>query len=1081
MNNIITLESYIRNILVISVARDSPTNYFMNDLKSLRQLFADLNFDFSDAPVNQSTWSDSEKSAIADARIIAHKHSYKIYYLKTNSTSFKYLKTAASKIIKSNRGFCLVCSHNSDSFKWIFSLLSKTFSKSFNETRHLPIELRPHTNFSKPFIEFLDKIIIPEQSTSLSIFTTMSDAFDEFAIQIHDELTSNVFDALKILTIGIINNKKNHLPLTEASLSALREPTFIFLYRIMFTLYAEDREIFPVENPTYYKKYSMKYTKLDWLLKHSGKDLPEGAALSRLNSLFKLIANGSTDLGYDQNVLHMRSYFGRLFARDLYPLLEKWHISNEVLLKVIDLLTRTKDKHGNSFFLNYAGLETRHLGSIYERMLEYRLIINDNTIISLSDVQERKSHGSYYTPKLIVDYIVKQTIEPAIQTILQSTSIKESQIDKILSLKVLDPSMGSGHFLVGATNYLAGRICEIENNHDEYHYIDRKRDVVRRCIYGVDINPLAVDLAMVTLWLETLSVTKPLSFLSTHLKCGNSLVGSSFDILFDKQTTLAEFTKNQEYFKKCVRDFLAFETWEDDDSEIVRAKVSKYQKMRIAGTLWHDFKFLLDCKTAESFGVTIRDFGDYRAKIGEGSLCYSMSPAAEKARKLSQTHGFFHWELEFPALFYNLKGKRKKSCGFNIVIGNPPYGAKVTPDISKYLQARYNVGRDTAQCMIRLASNIIVEDGYNSFVVPKALTFANNWSEVRSLIRNRLKLLVDVGQLWHDVKLEQVIYVIHNKDSHTYMTGFKRNNALIVKTKIDIDQSSIFKILITAINNKELKLGLKIHSKCNMLNNFIDNSRGGTLQKKIQTHGDYPVLHGAQIQRYSINDDVQDYINKDDISTNNAYIESDSILVQNVIAHIKTPVDHIRIDASLPQKTNFIILDSINQLKINKSVNPHYILGLLNSKIINWYTYRFIFAKAIRTIKIDNPTTSKIPVTINNVNPIVNHVKKILDLNNELNKIYCKIQMLCQKHNYDICLTKLKALEVQKIYTLNQHFDTFVNVSLIETKLKKYANDIINIKYQILKINNELNHKFYNIYGLTASEINMIESSMPDF
>ena len=129
-----------------------------------------------------------------------------------------------------------------------------------------------------------------------------------------------------------------------------------------------------------------------------------------------------------------------------------------------------------------------------------------------------------------VDYIVKNSIEPLIESIIEKNPNRQTQIEKILSLKILDPAMGSGHFLVGAIEYVASRLCEIEFGEiPEQYYIERKRDVVRRCIYGVDINPLAVDLARLSLWLETLSSEKPLSFLSAHLKCGNSLIGTNIE------------------------------------------------------------------------------------------------------------------------------------------------------------------------------------------------------------------------------------------------------------------------------------------------------------------------------------------------------------------------------------------------------------------------------------------------------------------------------------------------------------------------------------------------------------------------
>ena len=591
----------------------------LKDKNSLRDLFRNLNFEYQSMVVNQTHWTSEEKKTIEDSEIIAKKHNYKIYYLKTNNDS-KYVKSIASKIIKSNYGMCCVCTHNPNGFKWIFSILSNTFSNSFNEIRHLPLEISPARGISNSFVKFLEKINVLNASNTELVRASISEAFDSFAIQIHDELTINVFEALKILSDGII--RYNKLDFTEKTLEMIREPIFIFLYRIIFVLYAEARSIFPVDDTIYNKTFSMEYVKQEWILK-TPEHLPQDSVHQRLKGLFKLIEKGSESLGYDRTQFFMRSYYGKLFDRDIHSNLEIWKISNQTLLSAINLLTRTRDKHGY-FLLDYYALETRHLGSIYERILEYQLTINNGKISSLVDVRERKTSGSYYTPKLIVDHIVEHTIGPLITQITKNTKSRASQINQIFDLKILDPAMGSGHFLVSAVNYVATRICQIENNDTEYNYVERKREVARKCIYGVDINPLAVDLAMVTLWLETLSSEKPLSFLSAHLKHGNSLVGSSISSIFDAQTTITEFEQEHQYFKESVIAFLAFES-DDNTPQIVKKKIHQYQNMRSKGTLYHDLKVLLDYKTSESFGNKISTLGDYRAKIGQGILDYSLN------------------------------------------------------------------------------------------------------------------------------------------------------------------------------------------------------------------------------------------------------------------------------------------------------------------------------------------------------------------------------------------------------------------------------------------------------------------------
>jgi len=132
--------------------------YRLKDLQSLRNLFAHLNFDYEDNPVDKQTWNQELKDIVVESRIVARKDNYFVFYIKTNSDIIKDWKKVATRIISDNNGFCLVCSHNPTGFQWIFSNLSKEFSKSFSETRHIPIEIKPNMGVPKPFLEFLEAI-----------------------------------------------------------------------------------------------------------------------------------------------------------------------------------------------------------------------------------------------------------------------------------------------------------------------------------------------------------------------------------------------------------------------------------------------------------------------------------------------------------------------------------------------------------------------------------------------------------------------------------------------------------------------------------------------------------------------------------------------------------------------------------------------------------------------------------------------------------------------------------------------------------------------------------------------------------
>ena len=374
-----------------------------------------------------------------------------------------------------------------------------------------------------------------------------------------------------------------------ADLAVVRHAALIFLYRLLFLLYAEDRGLLPVNDPRYDDYGLRKRVRDDVAARMALRDTFSSVATNyydRLATLFRLIDQGDPSIG-------LPPYNGGLFAPESAPLLERVRLSDTVVANIIYDLSHTRSASKGATtrsFVNYRDLSVQQLGSIYERLLEQAPVRGDDGRIAMRpNPYARKDSGSFYTPQELVDLIVEKTLEPLVEERLRAFEAKAAQLKSdrrakgerlqelhaldpavaALNLKILDPAMGSGHFLVTAVDFLSDYIADVVEyvpgvpdwlgNDGGGAYVsplvvriarirreilDRAREsrwtldasqltdqaiirrmVLKRCIYGVDKNPLAVELAKVALWLHSFTVGAPLSFLDHHLRCGDSLLG----------------------------------------------------------------------------------------------------------------------------------------------------------------------------------------------------------------------------------------------------------------------------------------------------------------------------------------------------------------------------------------------------------------------------------------------------------------------------------------------------------------------------------------------------------------------------
>ena len=363
----------------------------------------------------------------------------------------------------------------------------------------------------------------------------------------------------------------------------IREAALIFLYRLLFVLYAEDRGLLPV-NDAAYDDYGLRKRVRDDIAERKARtDTFSTIASSyydHLTTLFQLIDRGDPSIG-------LPPYNGGLFAHDAAQLLNQVRLPDDVIADVVYDLSHTRDD-GQRQYVNYRDMSVQQLGSLYERLLEQEPVLDAEGQVSIRpNPYARKDSGSFYTPQDLVDLIVDQTLTPLIEERLDAFQARAEELrgdrrpwserraelarldpaQAVLDLKVLDPAMGSGHFLVTAVDFLTDYVADLIEvapafaewlpQDDPYQspLLDRvaairadilrrarqsnwkvneaqltdqaiiRRLVLKRCIYGVDKNPLTVELAKVSLWLHSFTVGAPLSFLDHHLRCGDSLLG----------------------------------------------------------------------------------------------------------------------------------------------------------------------------------------------------------------------------------------------------------------------------------------------------------------------------------------------------------------------------------------------------------------------------------------------------------------------------------------------------------------------------------------------------------------------------
>jgi hypothetical protein len=423
--------------------------------------------------------------------------------------------------------------------------------------------------------------LIPEGARNETFLELALDEGRRYEQRVTKALSRIVFDRVYPELVSAIGQASpDPRPHDQAWRTEVRDASLRLLYRLLFLLYAEDRDLLPIRHEGY-RQYALQPMRDEAAAIMDGSRTVSDQRTTwwpRLTNLFGAIANGDAEMG-------LPPYNGGLFDDREAPLLSRITLPDLTLAQLIDALSREAE---GCRWINYRDLSVQHLGSIYERLLEQEVVARSDGRLTLRpSIFARKTTGSYYTPEELVRLILRRAIGPLLEERRQAFADRASALasdrrvkserlkllqaldpaTRFVGLRVCDPAMGSGHFLVSLVDYMADEVltaigeaptqvawaeeaapyrsplvtrierlrAEIRRSANENKWAvpddqldDRhlvRRIILKRVIYGVDLNPMAVELAKLSLWLHSFTVGAPLSFLDHHLRCGDSLFG----------------------------------------------------------------------------------------------------------------------------------------------------------------------------------------------------------------------------------------------------------------------------------------------------------------------------------------------------------------------------------------------------------------------------------------------------------------------------------------------------------------------------------------------------------------------------
>jgi IS1 family transposase len=532
----------------------------------------------------------------------------------------------------------------------------------------------------------------------------------EAGARIRDGLSKAVETAIKSFANGLLAHPRNDA-LRAAVQSGQLTPSAYYshllrlIYRLLFLLVIEERNLVYPLSPSatkrdlYYRFYSLQRVRRLADTRHLDDPRKDDAWLAVL-ACFQLFEAGGPG-----SRLGIAPLAGDLFRSDAIGLIRDCHLDNATTFLCLRALSlyENEDAH-TTIRVNYAALNVEEFGSVYQGLLEFEPVFHTDgprPAFAFRQGDERAATGSHYTPDDLVQPLLKHALDPLIVRKLKEPDPAAA----LLSLRVADISCGSGHILLAAARRIGTELAIVRTGEEQPSpaaFRAAVRDVVRHCIYGVDLNPLAVELCKVALWLEAHNPGEPLNFLDHHIKCGNAIVGfvrreelergvpdEAFVTLpgDDKdiaahfrrrnrderagksQTTLHLAPELQAQLDQILARWREISSLPEKDPAEIEAKKHRYEQFASGPDAWHLAQlaaipiaqfYTPKTEATKAHLLTDEAFRDYLA--GKAA---PRADALGAARALAERKRFFHWFLQFPEII--ARG------GFDCILGNPPY------------------------------------------------------------------------------------------------------------------------------------------------------------------------------------------------------------------------------------------------------------------------------------------------------------------------------------------------------------------------------------------------------------------------